>query len=279
MRTGFVGAGKAGFSLGRYLADKGNEISGYASRSRASAGEAAAFTDSKAYDTVKDLVKDSDILFLSVPDGKIATVWNEIRDLPIEGKLICHLSGAMTSRVFDKARDKGACGYSVHPFLAISDRYTSHMSFEKALFTIEGDAKRIDEITGFLEACGNPVQRIDASQKGRYHMAATIASNFMVTLYDVAQKELLKCGFLEENLPYALPALVGRNIESVIERGPADALTGPVERGDVLTVRKHLELADDDLKALYTELARRTLVLAKEKNPDRDYLGLEELLS
>ena len=278
MRIGFIGAGKAGFSLGKYFSEKKIGVAGYYSKNPESAKEASLFTNSKLFDKIDKLVKECDCIFLSVPDGAIEEVWRQIKTFPIEGKLICHLSGAATSEVFTGIRDRGGYGYSVHPFLAISDKYTSYKDIGDALFTIEGAQERIGDIRSLLESCGNFVQEIDASQKGRYHMAASIASNFMVTLYDVAQKELLKCGFTEDNLPHALPALVGKNIESVMAKGPACALTGPIERGDAVTVRKHLDLADPKLKQLYVALASRTLALAKEKNPDRDYTELENIL-
>ena len=279
VRIGFIGAGKAGFSLGKYFASKDCDVAGYFSRNFSSAKEAADFTGTKAFDTMKQLVEVSDALFITVPDGAIASVWDMIRCFSLNGKYICHLSGAMDSHVFSDISEAGAFGYSVHPFLAISDKYTSYKLFDEAFFTVEGDKEHIEDVCGFISSLGNRVQTIDALQKVRYHMAASIASNFMVSLYDVSQRLLFECGFCEENLPYALKNLVTNNIDRVIQKGPEEALTGPVERGDYPTVKKHLELCDDDLKGLYIPLAKATLSLAKRKNPDRDYTKLGELLS
>ena len=82
-----------GFSLGRYFNENGMEVTGYVSRNIQSAREAALFTNTKAYDSIENLVEDSDILFITVPDGLIEEVWNQIRVLPIAGKRICHCSG------------------------------------------------------------------------------------------------------------------------------------------------------------------------------------------
>ena len=71
MRAGFIGAGKVGFTLGKYLAMHGIEISGYYSRTPASAKEAAEFTQSRYYTSIEEITKDSDTLFLTVPDGAI----------------------------------------------------------------------------------------------------------------------------------------------------------------------------------------------------------------
>ena len=69
MRAGFIGAGKVGFTLGKYLAMHGIEISGYYSRTPVSAKEAAEFTQSRYYTSIEEITKDSDTLFLTVPDG------------------------------------------------------------------------------------------------------------------------------------------------------------------------------------------------------------------
>ena len=84
MRAGFIGAGKVGFTLGKYLAMHGIEISGYYSRTPASAKEAAEFTQSRYYTSIEEITKDSDTLFLTVPDGTIGEIWDDMRNLPIK---------------------------------------------------------------------------------------------------------------------------------------------------------------------------------------------------
>ena len=115
MRAGFIGAGKVGFSLGRYLAEGGVTVTGYYSRNSRSAREAAEFTGTDHYEDLGAITADSDTLFITVPDGAIAGVWDRLRDMPIKDKNICHCSGSISSTVFFDAEDKGACAYSVHP--------------------------------------------------------------------------------------------------------------------------------------------------------------------
>ena len=88
MRAGFIGAGKVGFTLGKYLAMHGIEISGYYSRTPASAKEAAEFTQSRYYTSIEEITKDSDTLFLTVPDGAIGEIWDDMRNLPIKNFLM-----------------------------------------------------------------------------------------------------------------------------------------------------------------------------------------------
>ena len=71
MRAGFIGAGKVGFSLGKYLKENGVEITGYFSKSPESAKSAADFTNTKLYKSIENILSDSDTLFITVPDGQI----------------------------------------------------------------------------------------------------------------------------------------------------------------------------------------------------------------
>ena len=98
MKIGLIGAGKVGCTLGKYFAERGIEVTGYYSRTFASAQEAAAFTGTKAYEDPAALIEESDALFLTVPDRMITTVYEGLRQYGLAGKMLCHCSGAMTAR-------------------------------------------------------------------------------------------------------------------------------------------------------------------------------------
>ena len=74
MKVGFIGAGKVGFSLGKYFKEKNVDVTGYYSKSPESAKSAADFTNTKAYDAISDLLRESDTLFITVPDQNIGEV-------------------------------------------------------------------------------------------------------------------------------------------------------------------------------------------------------------
>ena len=86
MRAGFIGAGKVGFSLGKYLKENGVEITGYFSKSPESAKSAADFTNTKLYKSIENILSDSDTLFITVPDGQISKVWDYMKNLDIKNK-------------------------------------------------------------------------------------------------------------------------------------------------------------------------------------------------
>ena len=91
--------------------------------------------------------------------------------------------------------------------------------------------------------------------------------------------EMLKsCGFSDEGAVDMLKPLIEKNITAMLDTSPEEALTGPIERGDIETVEKHLEALSDDERAVYIPLARRLVAIAKRKNPNRDYRRIEDLL-
>ena len=287
MRAGFIGAGKVGFSLGKYLSVHGIEISGYCSRSAASAKEAAEFTQSRYYTDIEDITKDSDTLFITAPDGAIGEIWDDMRNLPIRDKNICHCSGSIPSTVFFDAESRGAYRYSVHPLYAVSSRYDSWKNLENAYFAVEGSSAHLPQLRSVFENAGNRVVVIDPGCKILYHTAAVMVSNQIAALADMGTVLLGKCGFSREEAEAALAPLIAGNAAKVAEKGVAEALTGPVERGDEKTVAKHLralaEFAEEDetgrdIFAAYRTLSAQLIRIAERKHPDRNYQKLEKEL-
>lgn len=279
MKIGFIGAGKVGFSLGKYLSVNGIGLSGYYSRNLNSAEEAAEFTGSKTFSTPGELIRESTVIFITVPDGAITDVFNNIRELGISGKLICHCSGALSAgEAFTDIASTGAYGLSVHPLFPVSSKYDSYKELGNAFFCLEGD--RADEWRDILTSLGNPVRIIDGSVKVRYHAACAISSNLVCALAAESVSLLNECGFTADEALQALRPLAMSNMSKVFEAGPVSALTGPVERNDVSTVSKHLKcFGTDEERELYTAVSRKLTEVASEKHPETDYSELRKLLS
>ena len=81
MKTGIIGAGRVGCSLGKYFRSKNADLVGYYDTNAAAAKEAAAFTQTADFDQVQQLVRESDILFITTPDSLLVPVWEEIKDM------------------------------------------------------------------------------------------------------------------------------------------------------------------------------------------------------
>lgn len=280
MHTGIIGAGKVGCSLGKYFVLHGLSISGFFDADEKSAVAAADFVGTGYENELEELVKKSDALFLTVPDNLITEVWNQIRDLSIQGKFICHCSGALSAAdAFPGIEDRGAFGYSVHPLFAVSDKYHSYEELSHAYFTIEGELAHLEVISDVFRGFGNPVRHIRAEDKVKYHCAAAICSNQVVALIQESLDLLTECGFDEESALAALSPIITGNVSHIVKDGTVNSLTGPVERCDTKTVCKHMECLSGRDRLLYTLLSEKLIEVARRKNPDRDYSALEHILS
>nr|WP_296195039.1 Rossmann-like and DUF2520 domain-containing protein [uncultured Anaerobutyricum sp.] len=279
MRTGIIGAGKVGCSLGKYFRLANLEVTGYYDVNEDLAKEAATFTETTFIEDLETIVKISDTLFLTVPDDLITTVWNQMKDMSLEGKFICHCSGALSAGDAFPGIDKcGAFGYSVHPLFAVSDKYNSYKELSHAYFVIEGNERHREEISGIFKNLGNEVRYIAAKDKVKYHCAAAVCSNHVVALIQESLELLQECGFDEESALKALTPIMLGNMQHIVERGTVNSLTGPVERADVKTVEKHLSCLNEKQQMLYRLLSEILISIGEKKNLGRDYGRLKDIL-
>lgn len=276
MKIGFYGAGRVGCTLGRYMKEHGLQVTGFYNRTGERAKEAARWTDTVSYESVSSLLETNDALFLTVSDQAIPSVAEELAHVgSLSGKLLVHCSGALSSGVF---AGTGAYGYSIHPLYAISDREKAYETLSNAFFTVEGDPEYLDFWCRTLTGIGLTCRAMTAESKTRYHAAAVMASNLVCGLYAAAAEELEMCGFSTEEAEKALAGLFLDNARGIAQRGPVGQLTGPLERGDISTVRRHLQVLEGDRKEIYLHLSKKVLEIAGRKNPGRDYTEMKKIM-
>lgn len=277
MNIGIIGAGKVGVSVGRYLKDNNIQIAGFFDTNCENAAFAAQFTKTDCFSVLEELVSLSDTLFITTPDSSIGSVWDCIKK-SAKNKIVCHFSGALSSDVFTDSQSTGASVCSIHPMLAFSDKLTSYRIPANTFFAIEGDKTAVSSLKKLFESLGNTVCIIDKSKKPLYHTAASVLSNEIVAVLDLGYSLLEECGFSRKEAVKATQNLVSGNVKSVIENGCVNALTGPVERNDLQTVKKHIDSLLDKDKQTYILLAKRLVKIAKAKNEGADYSELSNYL-
>ena len=132
----------------------------------------------------------------------------------------------------------------------------------------------------FGEELHHKVFTINPCDKAKYHAAAVFASNYVTGMLHIAVRLLKECGFEERDALGLVSSVVTGNINSVLERGTVDALTGPIERNDISTVQGHLDvLGDKDICKIYKDIGKVLVSIAEEKNTGTDYAGLKDVLS
>ncbi len=262
-----VGAGAVGFSLGRALVAGGVRIVWVASRSAASAEELADALGTSAVATDSVEQPDADAVLLCVPDDAIESVSAHLAVTGgWAGRIAGHVSGSLSSSVLDKLTARGADVVSFHPMMTLH-RDTLPASFRGVRVNLEGSARGVAAGVRWARSIGAVPHVIDAKTKTAIHVAATVASNYLVTLMTIASEILSGAGVDREEYESLLRPLAEATLSNLGFERPGQALTGPISRGDVLTLERHMQLIEAEHRGLLpaiVALASETVRVAVE---------------
>jgi predicted short-subunit dehydrogenase-like oxidoreductase (DUF2520 family) len=208
----------------------------------------------------------ADVVLLAVRDDALESLVRDLaRGAARTGQVALHLSGALTSRVLAPLRKRGAKVGSFHPLMTVARAPgAAAAQFRGATFALEGDPGAVRAGRRLARALGGVPVVVRAGARPLYHAGAVIASNFVVAALAAAEDLLVRCGMTRRAARGALAPLARASVESAAAVGPVAALTGPISRGDVATVRRHLAALDRDTRGLYVALGRKTLALARK---------------
>jgi predicted short-subunit dehydrogenase-like oxidoreductase (DUF2520 family) len=201
------------------------------------------------------------IVLLCVPDGEIESACEVAASAEPAPEFIGHTSGATTLNFLSPAIAAGASSFSLHPLQTFPDGETDPRGAPCAIAGSTPDAAVA--VGDLARALGMHPFAVPESGRSGYHAAASIASNFLIALEESAAALLAESG-VEEDARELLAPLVLRTAANWSEHG-ADALTGPIARGDEATVDRHraaiAELAPE-LEELYEVMVKRTRALS-----------------
>lgn len=266
----FIGAGAVGTSLAMLLKQAGYPVAGIASRTATSAHKAGllagipVLTGAAACDS-------ADILFITTPDREIS---GAVEQLAVQkcfkpGQIIIHTSGAHSSELLSPARKFGSHLLSLHPVQTFAHPSIALVNLRGCIFTLEGDDAVMPIARQLVRDLNGEPVIIHQQQKTLYHAGACAASNYVVSVVHLAISLLHAAGFTQETARQALLPLLKGTLTNLENGTPAQALTGPIARGDTSTIEAHLACLTEhcpDLLHIYRQLALYTLKVACEKN-------------
>jgi predicted short-subunit dehydrogenase-like oxidoreductase (DUF2520 family) len=195
----------------------------------------------------------ADAVLLCVPDDEIAGAASLIGPGPLVG----HCSGATGLGALEPHE-----AFSLHPLMTVAGPGTAFAGAGAAIAGSTPAAIRFAR--GLAEALGMRAVEIEEADRTAYHAAASMASNFLVTLEAAAERVARSAGVERE----LLVPLVRATVENWATMGPQRALTGPVARGDRATVAAQRAAVADragDLLPLFDTLVQATRALAHEE--------------
>lgn len=270
-----LGAGRAGLGLARALRASGVTIAGVHGRAGGSA-RLALPDDRVSTGRIPDqALATADTVLVTVRDAQMDEALRELAAAaPPRGAVVLHASGSAEPEALRDLRTRGHPAGTFHPLVPLVDPASAPVMLHGAWIGVDGDPLARERGRHLATRIGANVLEIPPGQKARYHAAAVVASNFPAVLLSIGERLLHETGVDAAAAGQALRPLFYSAAENLRGRTPAEALTGPVVRGDVDTVRGHVRAlgSDGEALAVYRALTRAALVLARERGVDERVL-------
>jgi predicted short-subunit dehydrogenase-like oxidoreductase (DUF2520 family) len=197
----------------------------------------------------------ADVIFVAVRDIQIDAAMTQIMDArPRSSATVLHLSGSAEPQLEEALRARGiACG-TFHPLLPLAQPTRAPVLFRSGWVGIDGDEKARRIAREVTQRLGARSLEIPHGRKAAYHAAAVMASNLTVMLAADAERVMRDAGVDPDSARGAVSTLFAAAAVNVLADG-ASALTGPLARGELGTIRQHLYALRDEPAALRAYVA------------------------
>jgi predicted short-subunit dehydrogenase-like oxidoreductase (DUF2520 family) len=244
-----VGVGRLGTALAQRLSEAGYKVSKINSRISARPKRLSA-----------------DVVWFCVPDAEIATVARSFLEVEWKEKFAFHSSGVLASDVLAPLRRAGARVASVHPLMTFVKGSVPELA--GVPFAIEGDPSAVRVARAIVRNLGGRPVGIRMQDKVSYHAFATIICPLLVSLLATSEKTASLAGIPKAEARRRMLPIIRQTLRNYEKLGPAGAFSGPIVRGDVETIRAHLEVLAKvpSAKSAYRALGRAALDFLPNRN-------------
>jgi predicted short-subunit dehydrogenase-like oxidoreductase (DUF2520 family) len=202
----------------------------------------------------------AELVWICVPDRKIAAAAQQLaKATSWKRKIVFHSSGALSSDELDVLRRCGAAVASVHPLMSFVRG--SSPSLRGVPFALEGDAPAVRVARGVVRNLGGHAFAISARDKPAYHAWGAFTSPLLIALLVTAEQVAAAAGQSRVGARKRMLPILRQTLANYARLGPANAFSGPIVRGDLEIVRKHLKELNriPEARAVYLTLARASL--------------------
>lgn len=262
-----IGAGALGTALAKRLRSAGYPVAAVISHDQEDATALAeALDDCLGSSDLADLPLQTRLVCCCVPDTNVAPLAEDLARLPHpwQTTAVLHTSGALSSEILAPVTAKGATPLSFHPMQTFPPD-TAPDAFDGIYIGIEGARNALDWGVQLANDLGAEHVILTPETKTRYHLAASMASNFFVGLMGTVAEILSDIGIDRKEGAALIRPLVASTWHNLADGLPEDVLTGPIARGDVQTVRAHtaaLQVHLPHLLLTYVTMATETIRVA-----------------
>lgn len=279
-----IGLGKVGTAIGSLLKKAGYTITAVVDPSDDALRSHMVYTGGKAFRTPAELDVDADCFMITTSDDQIKSACETLACRIKPGAIVIHMSGAGSLELLDSARRAGAKTGSIHPLQTFSDVNSAIESLPGTIYGITIDPDLQAWSKKLVTAIGGVPFFIDDRDRALYHAAACIVSNYFVSLIYMAEEIYGILGLDDQKARQAFWPLLKGTLQNIETKGSVPSLTGPIARGDLGTLEKHLEAIKSnipDLLPAYRELGKVAAEVALKKNSisAQESLNIKLLLS
>ena len=271
-RVFIVGAGQVGRGLHRAFRGSGVDVLGLHGK------RSSPWTTSSG--ALPAAVNDANTIILAVRDGQIDDAIAEVinhraargKSGVSSGPAVLHTSGAAEPTLISRLPEFGFCGGTFHPLIPFANPEKVPEMLKHAWIGIDGDDQARATSRRLAGHIGSRTLEIPSGGKSAYHAAAVISSNFPVVLASIASEVLMSLGIPERSAQHAVHGLMEAAVANLAEIAPADALTGPVARGESEVLLHHLTAlrVDADARAVYKRMSLAALTIAARRGVPRE---------
>jgi predicted short-subunit dehydrogenase-like oxidoreductase (DUF2520 family) len=263
-----AGAGAVAQALGRALHDRGERVVAIASRSRLTAERAALFIGASircvTFEELPDL---SNRIIVAVSDRALRDVAHRMAGVTRHGAIALHSCGSQGPDALNELRRCGwACGV-LHPLQTIPTPELGAPALVGIPFAVGGDAAAVTWASAIVASLEGVLLQVDEDRFPLYHAGAVLAGNGVFAVVDAAIALLVNAGIERGRAEEALGPLCRRSLENALTIG-SGALTGPIARGDAVTLKAHvmaLASAPRDAASIYQAVARAAIQLKRRE--------------
>jgi predicted short-subunit dehydrogenase-like oxidoreductase (DUF2520 family) len=261
LRVGVIGAGRVGAVLAAALRAAGHQVVAAAAESDASRGRVTDLLPGVEVMKPSAVARAADLLLLTVPDDMLDNVVTMLSASGAigAGQVVAHTSGRHGLAVLEPARAVGARVVAVHPAMTFTGTALDLPRLRGCVFGVTAEDAERELVTSLVADFGGRPMWVPESARTLYHAGLAHGANHLVTLVTEAMEILAAAG--ADDPAATLRPLLGAALDNALDNGDA-ALTGPIVRGDVETVRAHVaDIAANAPHTLasYVTMARATL--------------------
>ena len=255
-----VGAGRVGTTFARTLSKKEFSVS-YIFSKTLPENLSKYLPKTKPISTInKNIIHEIDLIIITVPDDQVKVVVKQLSSIKInwENKLVLHTSGCLNSNELIKLKEMGASIGSVHPMQTFNEYFLPEQIFRDIMFAVEGDKQAQHFAETIARQLKMNILKIRPEDKILYHIAAVASSNFLVALLDYVHRLYKELSLDGEKIKKLMLPILNQIIRNYLEYDTNSILTGPLQRGDVNTIKKHvnyLQKNQNELLPVYQEIS------------------------